>query len=1291
MVRTLSRSVWSTAEIDSGVRLSNTSAVLSWLEGLVRASDPPSTAKAAELDRREWGGLGGGVNRNPIRSGSSPHPWARWSAVTTVDPRREDRLNRYAFHLQTRARPVASVSQPIAAGDYVFVRTGRNLVAVDFNTGRRVWETRPEAISKPSDRSYAWLRRVAEQSDNGPLTSDALRAWFNPIAGTMAADDRHVYAVESVARAARPAQRWSPFALQRGQLEALLGSSRNRLAAYSIATEGKLAWSVGAGQPGPLSEAYFLGPPHMFGDDLFAVIELDQTICLTQIDAKDGTLIWRQPLVGIERGIEQNTMRRLVGASTAQADGDLICSTGAGVVIAVDLLRRSISWVDRFPVEEGRQAEEAVPWRRRQRSVWPQNAERTWLENRLIVSGDRVLVASTESPQLHCLDRKTGQALWRAPRGAGAFLLAVSGGRVLVGEPQAVRALDIDSGDQLWTAKWSGDAVVGGRAVVLSDQLLTPLSDGSLAVIGVGDGALAERIDCWSGGGAGNLILHRGALLSQTHASLDRYEQSEPLLASARSELEADPGQVAALCIVGESQLCDGQVDDAIETFATAYEAEPASPLARDRLRRALTVRVRRSGPSSEDLALLERLVDSPQQRVALKVQAVELVANEGRLDEAIRLAAGLADEPLADGLLVNASPGLSVSPERRVAGLLTKAWRQASEQTRRDATNRWRAGAKSSRTLSQHEQLVRLFGELPIAESARAGLAEAYRSEGRTLPLALAQSADYLSNSSPRKLASGPRRDPRWSTRQVLATTTPVDPSEDDQPFRVRRGRSAGWRHVDLRTVASLPADAPFAAAIAAAVVDAESGELVGLDCAGVEVYRSQLLGAASGFVRRARAEKSPPVWRFGPCLYLAAGEHVIALEALPNRGGEDRRLWSTESLATTLARAARSDDAAVLPGEVDRVEIDPAAPAKIVAVDARGVVVRKGGGLICLDPLTGGIHWLRSVDGLAGQAACDSRRLYLSGAAGAGKRISLIDGADLGPWTPPEGNWLLNERGLLTTFEKSSPRSSIEVLDLVSGEVVLERRYDGEPRIAVTAGAVVTLDDRGGLEVINGMSGELVLRSEITLRGQPKLFEPMIRQGRLVVTLGYSQASSGQTVRVLGLDSGSAVVGDGTGEVHCLDLSTGKPAWPRPARITRRAPLGRQPQDSPLLVFGSKVETRTTGRSTPMTRLLVLDVATGRTVFRADDLSGNATDAYQIQYRGGESPLLKIALPTVRLAITPLNEAAAPGPPATDIVETGSPQQAAVGGFVRQFQDVFGGAIQPKQAGGPAEDDDD
>ena len=112
--------------------------LVAWLNE--RAGKP----EAISVAERDWAMLHGNAARNARHAGGGPHLRSRWEARVVNDPNLEDFLVNRARQFSERGVVVIPAARPIAVGDVVLMRTPSNVVAVDWPTGKRIWETRDE-------------------------------------------------------------------------------------------------------------------------------------------------------------------------------------------------------------------------------------------------------------------------------------------------------------------------------------------------------------------------------------------------------------------------------------------------------------------------------------------------------------------------------------------------------------------------------------------------------------------------------------------------------------------------------------------------------------------------------------------------------------------------------------------------------------------------------------------------------------------------------------------------------------------------------------------------------------------------------------------------------------------------------------------------------------------------------------------------------------------------------------------------------------------------------------------
>src|SRR5690606_39123383 len=135
---------------------------------------------------------------------------------------------------------------------------------------------------------------------------------------------------------------------------------------------------------------------------------------------------------------------------------------------------------------------------------------------------------------------------------------------------------DIPTGKTRWSMTLpKGAAPPSGRAALTEDRLYVPLGGESLWEIDPRDGshigftqlAAGERM-------LGNLVLHRGTLVSLGPGGLTAFEERTGLVKSIDERLASDPTDPDALLRRAELQRADGQIIAADETLDSIAASE---------------------------------------------------------------------------------------------------------------------------------------------------------------------------------------------------------------------------------------------------------------------------------------------------------------------------------------------------------------------------------------------------------------------------------------------------------------------------------------------------------------------------------------------------------------------------------------------------------------------------------------------------------------------------------------------------------------------------------------------
>ena len=551
--------------------------------------------------------------------------------------RRGDQLIQPAFH-------------PIVAGDVVVLRTLRHIQAVDVATGKFLWHT-----ERPHDRIYdhaieqlGILTASEFEGDFGVMQMGAYfeeLAWRNATTGLISTDGRYVYGIEGTGRP----QSGGRISVIRGNRPVALGEDGfNTLYAYDLAAEGRIAWTAG----GPPSQdtvtgQFFLGAPLPLGGRLYSLIEEDGVIRLVAMDPSAGEeerILWSQTLLAAERPLRDDSLRRISGLSPAFADGILVCPTGAGAVVAVDLSQQVLLWGYQY------QRSNDMRLARVQFGIpqFPSSSNDEvdrWLDAIPRIADGHVFLTPRDSDELHCLDLDDGRRLWTQPRSGMLYVGAVYDGKAVMIGRRTVTALDVATGEMVWESPL-GEGQPSGHGVASGDVYHLPLDTGKIATIHLSTGQILARSPLGDGIVPGNLLASQGRLLFQSATTLGSFCQADEQEAGRQEALPVDASP-EALALRGEDRLHRGEAAAGLADLRRAVD-QADLPRAKRLLVAAMLdgLRTDFAAYRQYEADLLE-LADDPRQRA----QFLRLFA-DGLYDANDPLEAIAAYLRLADGTL---------------------------------------------------------------------------------------------------------------------------------------------------------------------------------------------------------------------------------------------------------------------------------------------------------------------------------------------------------------------------------------------------------------------------------------------------------------------------------------------------------------------------------------------------------------------------------------------------------------------------------------------------------------
>ena len=584
----------------------------------------------------EWLVHRGNPARNAMSAGGRPLLVSRWRVPTTRHPEEARLLEKSREHAADRQDiPLLPASHPLAVAGTVLMHTPMGLLAVDFETGKRIWwvpspRQSPSAVSETDTDNVMGAMDVMADAQR----QRAIEAVFDDAtSGTLASDGRLVFAVESSPRAIAMQNNGMPIRVaQNGES----WQSGNRLSAYDIANGGKLRWrrpSSGSElaerktpperedpPAGPLGVAapmalWHCGTPLPLGDQISVLVEERGQIRLDVLEAATGKPLWSQPLAEVDesRSIDNPNSRgrRTAGLSPSMAEGVLVCPTAAGAVVGVDVATRTLLWAYHYPIsttEEriaqgigigGRRPQNVVVFNGQ---VVPPGAEHRWIDSvPTLASGYSVLTPS-ESNELHCVSLRRGTLSWKLPRKENLYVAGIVENMVVLVGRRSVEAVSLAEGKSIWKEpiSWGDAGMPSGRGFITGSHLFVPLDTPEIVDIDLKTGTIVGRSPARGNHVPGNLIAYRGEILSQGVDSLDAFYQESLLQKRIETVQRDEPRDLWATTWQGQLSLSAGHIQKGILQLESAGKLD-SSRVTRDMLADAFQFALQRDFAASSE------------------------------------------------------------------------------------------------------------------------------------------------------------------------------------------------------------------------------------------------------------------------------------------------------------------------------------------------------------------------------------------------------------------------------------------------------------------------------------------------------------------------------------------------------------------------------------------------------------------------------------------------------------------------------------------------------------------
>jgi outer membrane protein assembly factor BamB len=1184
-----------------------------------------------------WTFHGGNPSRNAQSTGGSPLLSSpRWQQPLAIEPRRDSSMLNMQRELMDPGEIDLPSETPLAVGDVALVRTPRSVVGIGLRTGKREWEYN----TLESEPQYNPRQTVSNPYTGGVVTVQPAKLATRH---TISSDGRLVYVVEE--RGNQPLVfpgMFSPWG--RGGVTPTGPGSYNLLRARELDTQGKLVWEVGGemGEDEPeLAGVFFLGAPLPLNGMLYVIGESKGEISLIVLESTSGKLQWSQPLAQVDTPIAIDSFRRLHGAVPSYADGVMICPTGAGAVVAVDITQRTLIWPYAYPRNQSPNV--AMMRRSGELRMTPFSQDR-WNDGAAIISGGKVVVTPVDSDQLHCIDLLDGKS-WKVARGDNLYLACVYKGVALViGRDHAI-GLRLDDGKQAWPpVKLAGETpgVPSGRGFQSAGHYFIPLSSAEVVKLDVAAGTIQSRTRSRGGYVPGNLISFNGDVLSLTDNSLDCYYQLDERGQWAATTLRDRPNDPDALATYGEILIDTGDLAGGIEqldrSLALADNERVRGMLVEAHLDALRTNFDSHSAKADE----IERLLTEPAHIAAFARLMAAGLEKGGQAHAAFEYYVKMCQPGIDPVSLEVVTPGeLSVRRDRWVQAKIAELHKVASPEERRrmdDTISAHLASIRGGANLRALRQFVNYFGNLEIGGQARSELIRALADQGEWLEiewhlLRQARSADpQTAASGYRQLGEAMERAGRHAEAARCYERLLAKPFVDLKVHGDWTGKEA---------VESLPADSPVRPFLDAkfdwpdAVVktdvvpqaldyygsqldisfgrepflrelllelDQGRQEMLARDGLGREKFRVALQDVG----RMRRYGFNSPAWAraVGHILLVQADTQVLAIDAFSlDKDSKSRVLWR-QDLTEMLGDPSGSVQLRFLhvPNRRMRpqwVNQNGEPVGGIWPIGHELVCIQRGTKLLALDVLTGQVLWTRHDMRPTSEIFGDDEYVFIV-PANAAEAIVLraTDGQKIGERRVPGHDRLHTYGRKVVTVAAGGGKQTARVYDAWTEQDVWQRAFAPGARMELIDGdEFAVLDPKGQFVIYSLVEDRAIVDTKLEAEPSLQDFKVFRFGDQYAVVAGRAVVARPNAPQYFAVQNYTArsnpVI---KGRAHAFDRTTGKELWPS-IEIGPTASLLNQAARLPFMVFAVNLtEAGGPNAGRNYTHVLCLDIRSGK-----------------------------------------------------------------------------------------------
>jgi outer membrane protein assembly factor BamB len=476
-----------------------------------------------------------------------------------------------------------------------------------------------------------------------------------------------------------------------------------------------------------LANAFFLGPPLPFENQLYTLVEINGETHLVVLEPETGKVVWQQQLVSSQtREISQDPQRRSLALSPTISDGVVVCPTGSGAVVAVDLMTRSLRWARTYPSNRDSRLQMNGMRMMDLATSYDPLAQR-WHEPFVVADQGRVMMTPPESDLLLCLDILTGENKWKGEgvkRGTGRYIVGANSDLVVLAGNTQLYAYRYD-GNPAWDCPLPKGQTLAGKGIWQGDSMLIPLSGQQVIKVNAADGKILETasVDI----PLGNLFAYKKQLLSISPTYVAAFYTREALESEVAERLAKDANDIWALNQQSQLALAASKLDSAIGQLEKSFKLDPQNADTRFLLVETLLRGLDENFVQFQQPAIrYAGVFEFPQQRFRyLQSMALGNVKNRQHYAAAInllelvrnRLTDSIANQPHRREMLT-VSSGQKVESDNWIAVQLARTYAQANSEERQKIYALIRRELDTARyaLAPNRRQLLRYFSWLPDA-----------------------------------------------------------------------------------------------------------------------------------------------------------------------------------------------------------------------------------------------------------------------------------------------------------------------------------------------------------------------------------------------------------------------------------------------------------------------------------------------------------------------------------------------------------------------------------------------